>query len=104
MAVFCQHVHLVVELVQQVLSYVGIEDLFDGDLQLEEFSFVDGAEAAHRDLFPYLQVGLFEDEYSIGCVSFGLDLYLLFWFAAAATAEAGLGSCLRSEHIGLPRW
>ena len=51
-----EHVHFVVELVQQVLGYVRIEDLLYRHLQLEEAALVDRAEPAHRNLLPTLQV------------------------------------------------
>lgn len=59
-SVLGQHVDFVIELIQELLGDVGIEDLLDGYVQLEEFALVDGAEAAHGDLFPDLEVGLFE--------------------------------------------
>lgn len=51
-----QHAHLVVELVQQLLGYVGIEHLFYRHLKLEEPPLVDRAETAHRNLLADLQV------------------------------------------------
>jgi hypothetical protein len=47
MSVFCQHVHFVVEFTEELFTDVGIEDLFDGDVEIEVLSFVDGAESSH---------------------------------------------------------
>ena len=56
MAILGQHVDLVVELIEQLLADVRVEDLLDGDIQVEVLSFMDGAEPSHRYLLPHVQV------------------------------------------------
>jgi hypothetical protein len=101
-AILGEHIHFVVELGQQFFSDVGIEDLFDCHLQLEELPAVDCAEAAHGDLIADFEVCRLEGQHPVDCLSFRLDFSLGFGLIAAPAAEAGLGSGLRPEQIGFP--
>jgi hypothetical protein len=77
-AVLGEHADLVVELSQQLLGYVGVEDLLDRHLQLEEPPPVDCAEPAHRNLLPHLQVRGPEDQHAVHRLPLRLNLRLRF--------------------------
>jgi len=84
-AVLGEHVDLIVELFEKLLADVGVEDLFDGYVQVEVFAFVDGAEAAHRDLLAHLQICHFENEDAVEGLPLGLVL-LGFYFGSGSDA------------------
>ena len=65
MAIFSQHIYLVVELVQQLLTDVGIEHFLYCHLQLEVPAFMDRAKTAHRNLFPYIQIAHLQHQHTI---------------------------------------
>jgi hypothetical protein len=60
-----QHVHFVVELLQQLLADIGVEHLLHRHLQLEVPPFVDCAEPAHRDLLPDLQISQTQGQHTV---------------------------------------
>jgi hypothetical protein len=47
MPVLCQHIYLIVELLQQLLADVWVKDLLYSNLQLKVLALMNGAEASH---------------------------------------------------------
>lgn len=89
MPVLGQHVDLVVEFLQQLLTDVGIEHLLYRYLQLEITATMDGAEAPHRYLFSNLQVRQLQHQHPIHRLPFRLTLHRLHLILSRSACSSG---------------
>lgn len=99
--VFCQHVHLVIEFLQQLLADVGIEHLFDSHLQLEVFALVNCTEPSHRNLLPYLQISQSQRQHPIHRLPLRLEL-LTFHLRLPRSPVGSRQPVLRLETRSVP--
>ena len=85
MSVLGQHTHFVVELIQQLLTYVRVENFLYRHLQLHITSPVDSAEAAHRNLLPYIQITHLQHQHSVHALTLALHLHSVFILVARSS-------------------
>ena len=77
MPVLSEHVDFVVEFLEQLFAYIGVEYFLYCYINVEIFTFVDCTESTHWDLLSNLQIIHADSQNSIGRFAFRLNVLSL---------------------------